>query len=603
MKNFNTFLIDYIETKLNTVFETVNYFVHKKTYDPSSFKLPAGYVLVKVIKKSHGPFARFIGIFKNDKKEQFLIKILRRKYLNGSAKAFLADAVVNKTISSLFKTSKNDVDNYISLLQTKDYLILIRRYITGKDVSKSSKPVILTAYEHSTLYLKKAWDASRSELNNLISTEYPIWQTAIFPLLLIKCLIREPLKATRYLQLSYYYYLTFSFDDIFRPQYELAHRDLTPENIIKNNSDYQIIDYENSVISQEYTDLSLFLLYYYKYLDVQTILRYIKSYLPTRSSKRIFIHLSIYNLIHFLSYEEKSFPYYKDGLNCISTLTDVIIPTVNNPHESLAEKVYYNALSICSYLFTTNNSSSKDVILCYHDISENNWRFSTSVNEFYKQLIALKASHDIVPMPEMLQKTNMNKPRAVITFDDGYESIYTHAFPIMNKLNLTATVFILGTPTNRNLNTLDNNFPMMSHKQILNLISHGWNIGYHTATHPKLSSLDSAILTHEIIDTKKMLEKKLSVPISYFAYPMGIYTQKILNVIKQGKYSHAFTINAGASTNNTNLLINRIPIEGKIDLNQFKSLINPIGLLFSEIFMFLLRTKQSSIDSFSRRQA
>jgi peptidoglycan/xylan/chitin deacetylase (PgdA/CDA1 family) len=601
MKNNIFFIIDYIETKFYSILEVINYFLNRNSYDPSTFVHPANYKLVKIIKKSYGPFARLIGIFTDNSNEQYLIKILRRRYLNGSAKAFLTDATVLKIISNLDNTSKNRRSNHVSLLQTTDYMVLIRRYIIGKDVSQSSNKVILNAYYAATQYLAKAWEFSNSDLSIALIKDSPLWQIAMFPIVLVKCILREPSQTTKLLQLTYHYCANMNFADILTPEYELSHKDLTPENILQSNSGYQLIDFENCSISEAHTDLSFFLLYYRKYLGSNTILQHIVSNLPTRTSKRVFIRLSIYNILHFLSYEEKSFPYYKEGLICLSILTNTIIPEVKAENESLAEKVYFNVLSICSHLYSYNQPSCRDVILCYHDISENNWRFSTSPKEFYKQLLSLKRDYDIVSMSKLLNHDKTSKPKAVITFDDGYKSIYTNAFPIMEKLGLTATIFILGTPKKRNINTLDNKLPMMNYKQINKLASNGWSIGYHTATHPRLNSLDHETLRHEILETKNAIEKDLGMNIYYFAYPMGIYNQEILDIIKLSMYSHAFTVDGGSAKTNSNFLINRLPIEGKININQFKSLLSTFGLSFSQLFMSILKVKQAFIELFSKK--
>ena len=39
-------------------------------------------------------------------------------------------------------------------------------------------------------------------------------------------------------------------------------------------------------------------------------------------------------------------------------------------------------------------------------------------------------------------KERIAKPSCVITFDDGYENLYTHAFPILKELKIPATVFL-----------------------------------------------------------------------------------------------------------------------------------------------------------------
>jgi len=65
---------------------------------------------------------------------------------------------------------------------------------------------------------------------------------------------------------------------------------------------------------------------------------------------------------------------------------------------------------------------------------------------FKSQLIWLKRNYKIISLSALIElhqsKKRLTENILALTFDDGYENIYKHAFPILKELELPATVFI-----------------------------------------------------------------------------------------------------------------------------------------------------------------
>jgi len=69
-------------------------------------------------------------------------------------------------------------------------------------------------------------------------------------------------------------------------------------------------------------------------------------------------------------------------------------------------------------------------------------------------------------------------------------------------------------------------------------------IGSHTSSHPILTTVSTEQLTHEIVDSKRMLESKLGVVVNCFAYPNGRlidFNQQAIDLLKISGYKFAFT--------------------------------------------------------------
>jgi peptidoglycan/xylan/chitin deacetylase (PgdA/CDA1 family) len=117
-------------------------------------------------------------------------------------------------------------------------------------------------------------------------------------------------------------------------------------------------------------------------------------------------------------------------------------------------------------------------------------------------------------------------PRAVVlTFDDGYRSVYEEALPVLQRYGMTATVFLTvgprgpRTPTAR-LPALTGR-PMLSWGEIRVLQQAGLTLGAHTCTHPDLTRLPPARLRAEVCDAQAILQEAMGTPVTTFAYPYG----------------------------------------------------------------------------------
>jgi peptidoglycan/xylan/chitin deacetylase (PgdA/CDA1 family) len=87
------------------------------------------------------------------------------------------------------------------------------------------------------------------------------------------------------------------------------------------------------------------------------------------------------------------------------------------------------------------------VVLCYHGIGESgNPLISAPTREaFEAQMLFLLKHYRIVSLEEVckeLRDPQRTEPGVAITFDDGYRSAYTVAFPILQKYRLPATIFV-----------------------------------------------------------------------------------------------------------------------------------------------------------------
>ncbi len=75
------------------------------------------------------------------------------------------------------------------------------------------------------------------------------------------------------------------------------------------------------------------------------------------------------------------------------------------------------------------------------------------------------------------------------------------------------------------------------------MLNSGISFGSHTMTHPALTRISLEKAQMEIFNSKKIIEQEIGEEVKAFSYPHGIYSKATKNLVKDGGYSCAFTIN------------------------------------------------------------
>jgi peptidoglycan/xylan/chitin deacetylase (PgdA/CDA1 family) len=125
----------------------------------------------------------------------------------------------------------------------------------------------------------------------------------------------------------------------------------------------------------------------------------------------------------------------------------------------------------------------------------------------------------------------------VLTFDDGYRSVYTEAFPSLRRHGMTATVFL--TVGDRGPKAKTERLPslngrsMLSWEEIRLMRQEGIECGAHTLTHPDLTRLPADRLVAEVCGGKAILEDTLGTPVTTFAYPYGRYDRRSRDLVRE----------------------------------------------------------------------
>jgi peptidoglycan/xylan/chitin deacetylase (PgdA/CDA1 family) len=139
----------------------------------------------------------------------------------------------------------------------------------------------------------------------------------------------------------------------------------------------------------------------------------------------------------------------------------------------------------------------------------------------------------------------MNGQGVALTFDDGYESVYTQVFPEMSERGITGTVFpvvgSIGRDNRWDVRLSLRRFRHLSWEHLSELSRAGFEIGSHTMTHRDLTRLDPRTLAGELRDSRRMLEDRLGTGVRSVAFPFGRHNPRVIGEALEAGYSCGFT--------------------------------------------------------------
>lgn len=233
------------------------------------------------------------------------------------------------------------------------------------------------------------------------------------------------------------------------------------------------------------------------------------------------------------------------------------------------------------------------LILTYHDFTiEEGSSYDMNIVEFEKQMDYLAAhNYSVISLSELLKglKGGQLPPKpVVITIDDGFKSNYTLAYPVLKKYNFPATLFIY-------TNFIEKNNGSLTWEEIREMTKNNIEIGSHTLSHCNLLKYKKnenyetylARIRREIFLSKEILESKIGSKVKFFAYPYGVYSPIIKNLVIQAGYEGILNAN---NMNNTLTVdpfsLNRQIIFGQSSFNSFIRILNQRPLNTSKIFPY-----------------
>jgi len=178
------------------------------------------------------------------------------------------------------------------------------------------------------------------------------------------------------------------------------------------------------------------------------------------------------------------------------------------------------------------------VVIQYHHVDEHTPASTSVMPERFAEHMAYLANNGfkVWPLPRLvkaLQQAETIPDKVIaITFDDGYQSVYRQALPVLQRYHYPFTVFI--NPE------LVGGSGYMNWDELRVLAKQAGTIANHTASHPHLirflpnetGAQWQLRIQHEITDAEKIIQKKIGYTPGLLAYPYGEYDHRVEQIVR-----------------------------------------------------------------------
>ena len=168
-------------------------------------------------------------------------------------------------------------------------------------------------------------------------------------------------------------------------------------------------------------------------------------------------------------------------------------------------------------------------------------------DEFSAQMHALvTAGFHAVTMDQMRANWTRGTPLPagkpiVVSFDNGYQSQYTQALPVLRRLGWVGV-------ENMQLTGLPPSQGGLSEKQIAGLVGAGWELDTQGISHADLITLSPAALHQQVAVAREEVRRRYHVPVNWFCYPSGHYNASVIAEVKAAGYVGSTTVVPGWAT-------------------------------------------------------
>jgi peptidoglycan/xylan/chitin deacetylase (PgdA/CDA1 family) len=195
------------------------------------------------------------------------------------------------------------------------------------------------------------------------------------------------------------------------------------------------------------------------------------------------------------------------------------------------------------------------LILCYHAVSDP-WPAVGAIepDALDRQVrYLLRRNYRPLTLSAALASASGER-KLVVTFDDAFHSVLERGLPVLERLGAPATLFV---PTDfaaeaapMTWSTLgkwigtahEEELRCMSWNDVRQLADAGWEIGSHTCSHPRLTSLDRPVLVDELTRSRAVCEQELQRRCTSLAYPFGLHDRTTVEVAGEAGYESAVTL-------------------------------------------------------------
>jgi peptidoglycan/xylan/chitin deacetylase (PgdA/CDA1 family) len=164
--------------------------------------------------------------------------------------------------------------------------------------------------------------------------------------------------------------------------------------------------------------------------------------------------------------------------------------------------------------------------------------------EFAEQMHALKADGwHAVTLDQLEAYWRSGSPLGagkpiVVSFDNGYQSQYTQALPVLRSLGWVGeeNIQLTGLPPSQG---------GLGPDEVRGLLAAGWELDTQGFSHADLIALNAQELHYQVAVAREVLRRRYHVAVNWFCYPSGHYDAAVVAEVKAAGYTGSTTVVPG----------------------------------------------------------
>ncbi len=235
-----------------------------------------------------------------------------------------------------------------------------------------------------------------------------------------------------------------------------------------------------------------------------------------------------------------------------------------------------------------SNAEIKDIddfgiiSLMYHRFEENKYPSTNiKIKEFINHIEILENNQIRFVNPNNFEdelRNNKKQKKVLLTIDDGFESFYQNAWPILKKKRIPFILFV----STREVGA----FNYMTWDQIREIDKEEFvEVGNHSHTHEYLVDENKDAIIYDIKKSMSIFKRELGKNSDFFSYPFGEYSLEFKDIIISLGFKYAFGQHSGVIDETKDFYeLPRFPINEKYgEIKRFNSLTKTLPFKYKKI--------------------
>lgn len=205
-------------------------------------------------------------------------------------------------------------------------------------------------------------------------------------------------------------------------------------------------------------------------------------------------------------------------------------------------------------------------VVMYHQLTKNqkkSGKYVLTVEQFEKDLMFLKSKgYQSVTVKQLIEfsqvKGDIPEKSILITFDDGQETLYEYALPLLEKYGFTAVGFVVGALADYYTEIDDHNLSYsylnwqqikeMSEGNIIEIESHSFDLHKNTGNRSGIKKKKEEtveqyreFLCSDVAKMKTAMENNTGKNPVAFAFPFGSFSRESTEILKECGFKMTLT--------------------------------------------------------------